>query len=94
MKLIYAQYIYIFTDGIDHECGSYGYIQAIFPTNSATTSFNISVKENIMTEGIKKFNVTIIPESLQYNVNVGDIQTATVNINDSKYQLKFYISTW
>ena len=41
-----------------------------------------------MTEGKRDFNVTIISESLQYNINVGDIQTATVNINYSKYQLK------
>ena len=47
-----------------------------------------------MTEGKEEFNVTIIPESLQYNINVGDIQTATVNMNNSKYRLKFYISTW
>ena len=47
-----------------------------------------------MTEGIKKFNVTIVPQSLQYNVDVGDNHTTTVNINDSKHHLKFYSSMW
>ena len=42
-----------------------------------------------MTEGKKEFNVTIIPESLQYNIKVGDIGTATVtrNMNNGKYQM-------
>ena len=40
-----------------------------------------------MMDGEKKFNVTIIPQSLHYSVNVSGIQTATVNINDSKYNI-------
>ena len=92
--ILFGHYLwYWFTDGVDYECGSHGYMQVIFSTNSTAKSFNISIKENDMTEGEKKFNVTIIRESLQYNVNVGEIQTAIVNINDSKYQLNFYSST-
>ena len=68
-----------------------GYLRVVFFPNFTSLSFNVSIKEDSMTdEGIETFHVTIIPDSLPCNVTVRNNRT-TISIIDSKYPISFTI---
>ena len=60
-------------------------MRVIFFANSKTASFNVSIKEDNMIEDNESFRISIICDSLPYNITVGNCNTATINIVDSKY---------
>ena len=62
-----------------------GYLRVIFFANDTSLSFNVSIKEDNMIDENEMFCVTIIPDSLPYNVSVGVNNQTNVSIIDSKY---------
>ena len=61
----------------------------IFPANFTTLSLNVPIKEDSITDGNETFCVTIIPDSLPYDVIIDGNHTTTVTIIDSKYPLQY-----
>ena len=73
---------------INDDTGSY--IRVILFAGDKETSFNASIKEDNIIEANENFSISIIRDSLPYNITVGKHSTTTVIIIDSKCYFKIY----
>ena len=75
-----------FTGGEDYEAPPNKYIKVKFPAGKTRVSFDIIINDDDEMEGHETFRITIYDLSVPYDINLGFITSATINIldNDSK----------
>ena len=88
----YYNYDYI-TGGEDYEAPENQYIKVIFPAGKTRVSFDIIINDDNDMEGSETFRITIYDLSVPYDINLGSITSATINIldNDSKHTVAVYM---